>query len=107
MTDEQKFKIKQIIGLKNRMEEMQDFVDRTGKSKLKGAVFTKRYVMKFIGVYCDRKIELSEDMFLYFWEWLQEYIKHLQGVINSYDAELISIADAIRNEEITKEGLTL
>lgn len=107
MTDEQKFKVKQIIGLKNRMEEMQHFVDRTGKSQTIGAVFTKRYVMKFLGVHFDRNIELSEDMFLYFWEWLREYIKHLEGVINSYDAELISIADAIRNEEITKEGLTL
>lgn len=105
MTDEQKFKVKQIIGLKNRMEEMQDFVDRTGHSKLKGALFTKKYVMKFIGVSFDKKIKLSEDMFVYFWNWLREYIKHLQGVINSYDAELISIADVIRNEEITKKGL--
>ena len=107
MTDEQKFKVKQIIGLKNRMEEMQDFVDRTGHSQLKGAVFTKRYVMKFIGVHFDKNIKLSEDMFVYFWDWMREYIKHLQGVINSYDAELISIADAIRDGEITKEGLKL
>ena len=54
-----------------------------------------------------KNIKLSEDMFVYFWNWLREYIKHLQGVINSYDAELISIADAIRNEEITKKGIEL
>ena len=108
MTDEQKFKVNQIIYWKNKIYDIESFIATTNAIKLKDIFFEKSYAMKFFGISLNpyvRKIKLDEEMFTMFFQWLREYKDHLQSLIDNSDAELVSIADAIRTEEITKNGL--
>ena len=108
MTDEQKFKVKKIIYWKNKIADIDSFLNSTNTARRDKTLFTKSYKVKFFGFFIkafERSIELDGEMFLMFFQWLGEYRKHLQGLVDNSDAELISIADVIRSGEITKEGL--
>ena len=111
MTDEQKFKVKKIIYWKNKISDIDKFLLNVNRAERKKTLFTKFYKVKFFGFSTysaknfEQNIELNEEMFLMFFQWLSEYKEHLQSLVDNSDAELISIADVIRNGEITKEGL--
>ena len=108
MTDEQKFKVKKIIYWKNKIADIDSFLNSTNTARRYKTLFTKSYKVKFFGFFIkafERSIELDSEMFLMFFQWLGEYRKHLQDLVDNSDAELISIADVIRSGEITKEGL--
>ena len=108
MTDEQKFKLNQIIYWKNQISNIESFLRSTNNAKMDNALLEKSYKVKFFAISINlyrKDITLDEEMFLKFFQWLGEYKEHLQSLIDNSDAELVSIADAIRTEEITKEGL--
>lgn len=107
MTDEQKYKVNQIIYWKNKISNIESFLRDVNDRKLNDVFFEKSYAMKFFCVSYPyvRKMRLDEEMFLMFFQWLREYKDHLQSLVDNSDAELVSIADAIRTEEITKDGL--
>ena len=108
MTDVQKFKVNQIIYWKNKISNIKSFLRSTNNVKTDNAFLEKSYKVKFFGVSVKlytRNINLDEEMFLMFFQWLGEYKEHLQSLVDNSDAELVSIAEAIRTEEITKEGL--
>ena len=108
MTDEQKYKVKKIIYWKNKISDIENFLRSTNTARRDKTLFTKTYKVKFFGFFIkafERNVELDGEMFLMFFQWLGEYKDHLQGLVDNSDAELVSIADVIRSEEITKEGL--
>ena len=110
MTDEQKYKVNQIIYWKNKISNIERFLRETNGAKLKSAFFEKSYAVTFFAVSLTpyvRRIGLDEEMFLMFFQWLREYKEHLQSLVDNSDAELVSIADAIRTEEITKDGCVI
>lgn len=111
MTDEQKFNVKRIIYWKNQIAEIKEFLEATNEAKTKNILFSRAYKVKFFGFAFlnafERDIELSEEMFLKFRSFLKDYQKHLEGLIEKLDAELVSVADVIRDGEITKDGLRL
>lgn len=108
MTDEQKYKVKRIIYWKNKITDIDNFLNSTNTARREKTLFAESYKVKFFGFFIkafEKSIELDSEMFLMFFQWLGEYKKHLQGLIDNSDPELISIADVIRSGEITKEGL--
>lgn len=108
MTDEQKYKVKKIIYWKNKISDIDNFLKSTNTAKRDKTLFTKSYRVKFFGFFIkafERSIELDGEMFLMFFQWLGEYKDHLQKLVDNSEEWLVDIADAIRNEEITKEGL--
>lgn len=110
MTDKQKYQVQHIIYWKNEIEDIENFLRSVNTARRDKTIFSHTYKVKFFGFFIKaftRDIELNEEMFLLFFRWLGEYKDHLQNLIDNSDAELVDIANVIRNEEITKEGLTL
>lgn len=110
MTDEQKYKVNQIIYWRNKISDIKNFLETVNASKMNFALLKKSYKVNFFSsdiFSYERSIKLDDDMFLMFYQWLGEYKDHLQGLVDNSDAELVSIADAIRTEEITKVGLVV
>ncbi len=108
MTDAQKFKVNQIISWKNKISDIENFLRSINTARTDKTLFAKSYKVKFFGYFIkafEKSIELDDEMFLLFFHWLGEYKEHLQSLVDNSDAELVSIADAVRTEEITKEGL--
>lgn len=108
MTDEQKYKVKQIIYWNNKISDIDKFLKSVNTARRDKTIFSQSYKVKFIGFFIktfEKSIELNEEMFLLFFRWLEEYKDHLQNLVDNSDAELVSIADIIRNGEITREGL--
>lgn len=108
MTDEQKYEVKRIIYWKNKISDINNFLSITNTARRDKTIFSQSYKVKFFGFFIkafEKNIELNEEMFLLFFQWLGEYKDHLQSLVDNSDAELVDIANAIRDEEITKEGL--
>ena len=107
MTDRQKFEVKRIISWKNQISKIDSFLKATNCTKTKKVIFEKTYKVRFFGCVIKQSFDMSEDMFLMFFQWLGEYKKHLESLVDNSDADLVSIADAVINGEITRDGLPL
>lgn len=111
MANDQKYTIRKIIYWKNRIDEIEIFLYTTNLARAEKTIFEKSYKVKFFGTTFFNKVEksinLEKEMFLMFYQWLKEYKEHLENLVRNSDEELVSIADAIRDGEITKEGLNI
>ena len=56
-----------------------------------------------IGIY-NREVELSDEVQVRLYEDFQTYVKHLEGLVAKSDPQLVEVAKAIYNGEITPKG---
>lgn len=88
-------KINSIIHWLKEIKNMSDFLMRTDMDYFRSCVFEKKYILKYIGRIRESKIELDEEMFLFFYQWLREYKLHLEKLVEESDRELVEIAKAV------------
>lgn len=88
-------KINSIIHWLKEIKNISDFLMRTNMDYFQNCVLEKKYILKYIGRIRESKIELDEEMFLFFYQWLKEYKLHLEKLVEKSDRELVEIAKAV------------
>lgn len=107
MTERDRDDINRIILFKNQIKEIDSFLMKLGKQDITTkVVFEKSYKVKFLPRYSkvEWEYELTDVLLYEFMNYLHSHKKHLQNLIDEYVSWKVEMADAIINEEITKEG---
>ena len=107
MDEQKKYEIKRIILWMREVEELERTVRFIGESSEGKISLKKKLSLRAIFAEKDtkREIEFNEEMRAMFWEFLNNYVKHIRKLLEESDPEMLEIAKVIYDGEITPRGL--